>query len=208
MDERRRGTTLRSGMEVLKRRGHIDEYFYFTNSDDIRSWLLGHGAPIVMASIWTGGMESPANSYLTVSGPIIDRHAYVLMGWSDLQNGARILNSHGKSWCKDGRGWIRAHMLDFLLSDGAHAYSSPSKYIGVDAADNVAQRYLDETGQTGARRDPRTQTAHMIALDPKPSVHDQIDAARAAITSATSRKVIRHAVPVTDSDDDGDTNAG
>ena len=135
----RDGTTVRAGGEVLRARGYLKNYYWLETVEEVRLALLLGKGPLVAGTDWWTGMDDPRGEYAFVTGDIEGLHAYLLCGWSDERNAARILNSASRRWGLNGRKWVRYNDLALLLQANGKIAMGVGKQMGADAR---AQRSL------------------------------------------------------------------
>lgn len=122
------GTSVRAGVKVLQDRGHVQNYLWATDVEDIRAWHLSGLGGVVLGTNWTVGLDEPdAEGVIMYSGHVLGGHAYKTTGWTDAlklrsttlrtHRAVRILNSWGRGWAQNGRAWILEGDLQKLLAD-------------------------------------------------------------------------------------------
>ncbi len=113
------GTTIRAGAKVAQNLRLISEYRWANSIDEMVDALLIFG-PIIAGTHWYSGMNSyNSNGLMNVSGRNLGGHAYVINGVDTDRELFRVKNSYGKSWGKDGYGYISFSDFDTLLDRGA-----------------------------------------------------------------------------------------
>lgn len=121
------GTSVRAGVKILRKRGHVASYLWTHDVEDIRAWHLAGLGGVVLGTLWTTGMDKPVDGILRGSGRVLGGHAYKTAGWSDTLKvrystlrtvrAARVLNSWGRSWAQSGRAWLPEDDLQLLLDE-------------------------------------------------------------------------------------------
>jgi len=127
-DELQSGTSVRAGVQVLRKRGHVANFLWATDVEDVRAWHLAGFGGMVLGTWWTTGMDRPdADGVMHYTGSQLGGHAYKTAGWTDtlrvrsstlrIRRAARVLNSWGPSWCQGGRAWVLDEDLQKLIDD-------------------------------------------------------------------------------------------
>lgn len=117
------GTSVRAGAKYLQSKGMIAQYRWAQNIDDITRAVLTQG-PVIMGTLWTRSMSRPdENNFIHVGNTEGDLygHAYLVNGVNLEKNKARIKNSWGRSWGKNGHAWIALDELERLLNNHGEA---------------------------------------------------------------------------------------
>lgn len=123
------GTSVRAGVKVLHRLGHIQEYRWAFSTDDIFRWVLTRG-PVIVGTPWLRDMFYPdREGYIKPTGAHSGGHAYTLVGASRVRGAFRILNSWGRGWGQWGRAWIAGEDLAVLMSDWGEACTATEKRL-------------------------------------------------------------------------------
>jgi len=127
------GTSVRAGAKCLQRWGLVGEYQWARNVDDVIAAVLEVG-PVVVGTWWTMDMSRPdaRTSRMSIDGPYIGGHAYVINGLNLTTGLFRVKNSWGREWGRNGHAYLR--VIDFaelLRTDGecciATEYSTDEK---------------------------------------------------------------------------------
>lgn len=96
------GTSVRAGLEVLRRHGRIENYYWADGAEQILEYLLKFG-PLVFGTNWYSDMFSPdSNGMLRVSGTLAGGHAYLVYAGSWQDKTVTLRNSWGPTWGKFG----------------------------------------------------------------------------------------------------------
>lgn len=113
------GTTIRAALKTLQKRGYIASYVWAFDVPSMVEWVLsGHGT-IVMGTAWYKGMNIlNKQGIVSLTGPIINGHAYLLTGYDQERHLFRIVNSWGINWGDYGEAWIRGDDMALLLATG------------------------------------------------------------------------------------------
>ena len=144
------GTTVRAGAEVLRAKGHLEGYYWLKSVDEIRLAILTGRGTVQMGTDWWTGMADFRGIEATITGVIEGGHAWLISGWDDKRDAARISNSHGLGWGDKGRKWIKRNALERLMSDGADACFAVEKRIGA-AARRQREAFITELAAKGDR---------------------------------------------------------
>lgn len=115
------GTSVRAGAKVLQEWGHIKEYRWAANADEIVQTILTLG-PVIVGTWWKQDMFYPdSEGRIYATGSNTGGHAYVING-VDLDTGLfRIKNSWGRHWGKKGHAFISISDMDALIKDWGEA---------------------------------------------------------------------------------------
>lgn len=126
------GTSVLAGAQTAVRRGHMDEYRWCENVEEIRDSIITEG-PVVIGIPWYYDMYWTRDSGLvTVGGDVVGGHCILL---DEYHPGKRLVgedyharfegfgwhNSWGNSYGVNGRGFIRIEDLRDLLKDWGEA---------------------------------------------------------------------------------------
>jgi hypothetical protein len=115
------GTSVRAGAKVLQHRGYITEYRWAWDADTVARALLEVG-PVVVGTWWTTGMSEPdAEGIIHYTGSRQGGHAYLLNGVNVARGLARVKNSWGRQWSRNGTAWLPLDDLDRLVTDDGEA---------------------------------------------------------------------------------------
>ncbi len=111
------GTTILAGAQVAKKLGLINEYRWAKTVDEVVDALIIFG-PVIAGTHWYDGMNADSNGVMRATGRIIGGHAYVINGVDTKKELVRVKNSYGKTWGKQGYGYLSFDNLDKLLKNG------------------------------------------------------------------------------------------
>lgn len=110
------GTSLRAGAKIAKADGHIENYYWGKNFDDLIYTLLEVG-PVVVGSPWFRGLSFPdKNNFITPTGPEDDGHAYLLNGINVEEEKIRMEQSWYPTWGDSGNAWFRFNEFYKILA--------------------------------------------------------------------------------------------
>jgi hypothetical protein len=129
------GSSVNGGMKALRLFGHIENYVWFRNVDEIIEWTNGGYGTVVIGSVWYASMDDvDSKGFIQLPGTLatpIGGHAYRVNWYDKARGGFLVVNSWGALWGQRKR-------------DGSHtgtAYLSPQS----------AQRlFFDEEGEVAA----------------------------------------------------------
>lgn len=111
------GTYPRVALQIMRERGWISNYFWAQSLDDTVNWLRNI-SPIIIATVWTDGMDRPdRRGFIRPEGEIRGGHLYLLDGINVRQRKVRIFNSWGEDWGIRGRAWLTFDDLESLVFD-------------------------------------------------------------------------------------------
>jgi hypothetical protein len=111
------GTSVRAGVKVLQSLGHIEQYLWAQNIDELVNFVLTKG-PVVIGINWYNQMFDPQPGddwLLRPEGGIAAGHAVVVSGVNLVTKRARIDNSWNLSWGKKGRAQMALDTLERLV---------------------------------------------------------------------------------------------
>lgn len=123
------GTSVRAGAKYLRATGRIASYFWAASLQEILEFVKTRG-PVVIGSNWHSGMMTPLpNGLVTVSGPILGGHAYLLYGVSEGAKLYRLLNSWG-DWGQGGGFWLTFADFERLFKENGEAVAAVEQRVG------------------------------------------------------------------------------
>lgn len=109
------GTSVLSGVKVVKDLGYIEEYRWAFNIDDIL-YGIGHNGPAILGVYWFRNMHYPdENGFVTPTGGISGGHAVLARAINIKEKYVTIRNSWGKSWGDKGDCYITFDHLEYLM---------------------------------------------------------------------------------------------
>ncbi len=113
------GTSVLSGIKILRRMGYITSYRWAFNVDDLANGVLQEG-PAVIGIEWTTGMFVPdAKGYVKPVGSVAGGHAILVRGYDSVKQVFRLRNSWGREWGINADCLIsKADMADLLKRQG------------------------------------------------------------------------------------------
>lgn len=126
------GTSVLAGAKIVKGAGHIDEYRWAFNIDDVKDTVIQHG-PVIVGIPWYESMYQTRDSGLVeIGGQVVGGHALMVFGyhpamringegWNNRHRVFKWYNSWGPSYGKRGYGYIRYEDLRDLLADWGEA---------------------------------------------------------------------------------------
>lgn len=110
------GTTLKSGLEVLRHLGHIKSYYVADKIDEILVALLNLG-PVIVGVDWYHSMMDVFNT-VKVYGGVAGNHALVVYGVNLAESKFLLMNSFGESWGVGGRASISFTNMNKIFKYG------------------------------------------------------------------------------------------
>lgn len=125
------GTSTLGLMKALRDKGYIWSYEWAFDAETLVAWLLTTG-PVLVGTSWFEHMANPhADGFMQPTGDDFGGHEYRIVGADrdkvapDGTVGAvRMINSYGRSWGDDGRGWISFPDLDKLIKRDGEAVTA------------------------------------------------------------------------------------
>ncbi len=117
--------TLHGMARQLRELGFIKSY-HWTRDVDLLKRALYHIGPVIVGTAWYEGMNRPdLDGRVTVDGPRVGYHAWLIIGYDPGREAFRGLNSWGASWGQLGRFWIPQAAFAHLLKDGVGCVPVP-----------------------------------------------------------------------------------
>lgn len=115
------GTSVRAGLEVLRRHGLIEAYYWADGAEQILEYLLKFG-PLIFGTNWYSDMFHPdSNGMLRVSGSLAGGHSYLVYAGSWQDRTVTLRNSWSESWGKSGDAIMSLADVDNLMRMGGVA---------------------------------------------------------------------------------------
>lgn len=115
------GTSVRAGAKYMRAMGHYTVFRWAWDLDTVINAVLEQG-PVVMGTNWYTDMFWPdENGFLRLEGFNAGGHAWIVDGVDTTQGWARMLNSWGTAWGKEGRAKIDLVDLDRLIHENGEA---------------------------------------------------------------------------------------
>lgn len=115
------GTSVRAGAKYLRNQGLIENYLWAWDIDAVVRAVLEEG-PVVLGTTWYMDMFTPdENGMITPTGNAAGGHAYKVDGVNRDREVARLKNSWGRGWGKNGYAYISLADLDSLIRDHGEA---------------------------------------------------------------------------------------
>jgi hypothetical protein len=114
------GSTIRSGVRVMKSIGRISTYFFATSIDEAAEYVARFG-PVVIGTNWYEGMNKSSDvlGIIRPKGKIVGGHAYLWIGVTEKY--AIIRNSWGTDWGLNGDARISLSDLKIMFEDQGEA---------------------------------------------------------------------------------------
>lgn len=113
------GTSVRAGLNVLKRHGLIESYVWATGIDDVYQFIAKRG-PVVLGVNWYS-YSTTDDGRIPMSGARVGGHCVLAYGFNRAKGHILVQNSWGPTYGKKGTGYMLARDLDRELSRGGVA---------------------------------------------------------------------------------------
>lgn len=115
------GTSVRAGAEAVVAMGRATEYRWAWDVHTLMQTVMELG-PVVIGVNWYGDMFEPdAKGLIKVGGWIEGGHCVEVNGGNDFKELARIKNSWGRDWGRNGHAYISYSDLDRLIREDGEA---------------------------------------------------------------------------------------
>ena len=126
------GTSILAGMKAIHKKGYITEYRWANTEPELANGV-SHLGPAIIGVSWYEGMADPGpGNFIKPTGEITGGHAVLVSGISYDGDYYIIWNSWGKSWGKNGRGYLkRAHMKKLLSEEHGQAVIPIKRHASV-----------------------------------------------------------------------------
>lgn len=112
------GTSVRAGLDTLKRHGIIGSYFWGDDWQECVEFLLSTG-PLVLGVNWYRQFFDPdSNGVISIGGPVDGGHAIFCHAADWTNKFITLRNSWGESWGQGGDCLLAFEDFDRLLKDG------------------------------------------------------------------------------------------
>jgi hypothetical protein len=109
------GTSVRAGAKYLKNTGKIGSYYWAFDVNTLINTILNVG-PVVVGTNWYYGMFFPnRTARISISGPVVGGHAYVINGIDTRTRMFRLKNSWGLRWGIMGHAYISFDDMSRLI---------------------------------------------------------------------------------------------
>lgn len=96
---RQSGTSVRAGAQELQARGHIANYLWAFNLQQVREWVLTGRGGVVLGVNWYRYMSDPdVDGIIRIGGRIDGGHCLYLFGMDEKSGMALLQNSWGEDW--------------------------------------------------------------------------------------------------------------
>lgn len=111
------GTSVRAGAKALQSKGFITEYRWAWDVATLVDAVLTKG-PVVVGTNWYANMLEPdEKGLISVGGPAVGGHAYLVNGVNTKKKLFRIKNSWGQSWGRKGHAYISFDDMERLIKE-------------------------------------------------------------------------------------------
>lgn len=125
------GTSVRAGVKVLQKRGHVESYHWTKNVNETAAWILEYGT-IVLGTYWYTSMDAVDKNgvaKIVKGSPTRGGHAYLCVGYNQNMGAFRCLNSWGRQWGDGGRFWLLGEDLDRLFREYGEACAAIERVV-------------------------------------------------------------------------------
>lgn len=115
------GTSVLAGVEVIRRLGWIEGYYWAFSFSDFLVGLSNSG-PAVIGVRWTQGMKDPNNKgFIKPTGRFLGEHCLIVKGIDIDKEFITLHNSWGPRWGMQGDCYISFNDMKILLEDKGEA---------------------------------------------------------------------------------------
>lgn len=122
-DDETDGTSIRAGLEVLRRYGLISAYYWASSPDEVVQHLATVG-PVSIGAPWLRDMNTPnGDGTVSVTGGSTGGHNFLLSGYDSQTGVIECINSWGPQWGINGKFLMSYGGLERLFDLGAVAAS-------------------------------------------------------------------------------------
>jgi hypothetical protein len=106
--------------KVLQEWGAVDSYAHAFDVGTVLAALMT--GPVLVGTVWHQGMFDPDPfGTVTISGPVVGGHEYLLVGYDAARESVTFANSWGTGWADGGYGHMSLSTLSALLADDGDA---------------------------------------------------------------------------------------
>jgi hypothetical protein len=109
------GSSGLAACKAAKEHGYITGYQWIFEGTPQLIAALQH-TPVMAGTVWTDGMFTPRNGYLTPTGDAVGGHEYVIIGWNQPSRYFTMLNSWSDGWGRNGYARIHEQDMAHLLA--------------------------------------------------------------------------------------------
>lgn len=122
------GSSTRGLFKALQDMGYVNGYQWAFDVEPVIAHVLTVG-PVCVGTDWYAGMSEPdAKGFLNTTGPVQGGHEWLLVGGDREKHATdgtvgtfRMVNSWGRGWNQNGRGWVSFATLDRLIKQQGEA---------------------------------------------------------------------------------------
>lgn len=115
------GTSVRAGLNVLRRHGVIDSFYWADSADEVFDFVLKYG-PVVLGTPWYEGFFHPdAAGFIHMTGMEVGGHAWFAYACDWKERALTFRNSWTEDWGRSGDARISLNDLRELFNRGATA---------------------------------------------------------------------------------------